>query len=195
MQYTIYEVEFSPNGRTYSYLAGEEPFEIGDSVVVLAGKDSREAIVRIVAKRCCRGNELPVSIGKMKQIVRRANDSEGSSFGKEKPQKPKKSKRAKANVEDLRKDPIVYEGFQEDGSFVFSYEDYGVDFYDGADVEVIYKLDAENAEKLRMFLGKKYVGGLEYMLVQECGSDYRKKAPTELFDEAGVKYESFTWIA
>lgn len=195
MQYTIYEIEFSPGGRNYSYIAGEEPFKVGDIVVVSAGKGNREAIVRVVAQKCCSEEALPVPIGKMKQIVRRATDDESISFGQEKTHKQRKSKQRRAGAEASGKEPCIYEGFQEDGSFVFSYEDYGVDFYDGADVEVIYKLDAENAEKLRNYLARKHVGSLESMLVQECGSDYRKKAATELFDEAGVKYKSFTWIA
>lgn len=187
--FVLYDVIFTPGGKRYSYLA-EEDYAVGDFVVVPVGQTGREAVVQIVERRT---NQDENGV-QLKKILRRANEAEVASFGKVTSHKPKKTKEQKYTG-DTPKNSSIYEGFQEDGSFVFSYEDYGVDFYDGADVEVIYKLDAENAEKLRMFLGKKYVGGLEYMLVQECGSDYRKKAPTELFDEAGVKYESFTWIS
>ena len=35
---------------------------------------------------------------------------------------------------------------------------------------------------------------IEYMILQECGPGYRRKALTELFSEAGVEYTKFTWI-
>lgn len=185
----LYDVIFAPGGKCYSYLA-EEDYAVGDYVVVPVGQARREAVVQIVERRT-RQDENGVQL---KTILRRASEAEIASFGNSASRRSKKSREA-GYTGYTPKEPCIYEGFQEDGSFVFSYEDYGVDFYDGSDVEVIYKLDAENAEKLRIYLARKHVGSLESMLVQECGSDYRKKAATELFDEAGVKYESFTWIA
>ena len=63
------------------------------------------------------------------------------------------------------------------------------------DYEVTYKLNPENTKKLHTYLSARYTGGIEYMIVQECGPGYRRKALTELFSEAGVEYTSFTWMS
>ena len=73
--------------------------------------------------------------------------------------------------------------------------DYGSELFGGMDVEVIYKLDPDETEKLRAFLAERYVGSIESMLMQECGQNFMKRGPMELFEEAGVKYEKFVWIS
>lgn len=63
------------------------------------------------------------------------------------------------------------------------------------DVEVIYKLNPGETEKLRAFLAERHVGSIESMLMQVCGQNFMKRGPMELFEEAGVKYEKFVWIS
>ena len=105
--------------------------------------------------------------------------------------KPKKSTPAEKGQSDR---PYDTDGLQTDGSFVVSYYDAASDFY-GGDVEVIYKLNPENAKLPQDYLAKKYVGSLESMVLQECGQNCMKKGPTELFEEIGLKYERFVWIS
>lgn len=42
-------VEFEDGGQTYSYLADTDDYEADDLVVVPAGYDNRETVVRIVS--------------------------------------------------------------------------------------------------------------------------------------------------
>ena len=192
----LLDVEFSPGGKAYSFLTDEYDYDVGDLVVVPSGKNDTETTVRVVAKRQCDAGREPFPVDRMKRILRRANEDEVTNFIKTERQKTKKVS-AKENSERKIKERSTYvaEGLQPDGSFVFSYEDYGVDSFDGMDIETTYILDAENTEKLRLYLSKKYVGSLESMLAQECGQDYRKKAAIELFEEAGIKYKSSCWIS
>ena len=192
----LLDVEFSPGGKAYSFLTDEYDYDVGDLVVVPSGKNDTETTVRVVAKRQCDAGREPFPVDRMKRILRRANEDEVTNFIKTERQETKKVS-AKENSERKIKERSTYvaEGLQPDGSFVFSYEDYGVDSFDGMDIETTYILDAENTEKLRLYLSKKYVGSLESMLAQECGQDYRKKAAIELFEEAGIKYKSSCWIS
>lgn len=50
-------------------------------------------------------------------------------------------------------------------------------------------------KKLRAYLSASHTGSIECMIREECGRGYRKKALTELFEEAGVEYKYFTWIS
>ncbi len=184
-------VEFFANGRMYSYLAENDYYSVGDLVVVCAGKDNHEATVRIVAKKPYDSAALPIPVEQMKYILRLATEEEKCAFAKVHLPKLKKKNPLYDYSKDSSNDTsYVAEGLQSNGSFVISYSD----SYDGMDVEVNYNLDPENTEKLRAFLSEKYKGGLESMLIQECGHGYQKKSLTELFDEIGVKYGHFTWI-
>ena len=191
----ICNVEFTPGGKTYSYVADDESFSDGDMVIVCAGKDNHETVVRIVSKRPSCDTDLSVPNEKLKHILRRADEKERATFPKSKAPKAKKKSHPNYGTQETNNRPYETDGLQPDGSLVVSYEDYGSEFFGGMDVEVIYKLDGDNAEKLRTFLSKKYVGSIESMLMQECGKNFMKKGPMELFEEAGVKYEKFVWIS
>lgn len=191
----ICNVEFAPGGKTYSYVADDEVFNVGDMVIVCAGKDNHETVVRIVSKRPSGDTDLSVSTKKLKHILRRADEKERATFPKLKTPKAITKSNLDHAAQETSSRPYETDGLQPDGSLVVSYADYGSEFFSGMDVEVIYKLDAEDTEKLRTFLSKKYAGSIESMLMQECGKNFMKKGPMELFEEAGVKYEKFVWIS
>lgn len=77
----------------------------------------------------------------------------------------------------------------------FSPFESGKNIMDGMDYEITYELNPENTKKLHEYLSVKHNGGLEHMIIQECGPGYRKKALVELFEEAGVEYNHFSWIS
>lgn len=189
---TLYDVVFVPGGKRYSYLAGGEEYEVGECVVVPAGKDGREAVVQIAAVRSCEPGELRVPEGQLKTIIRRASEAEREAFGKAEASRKPKAKAAPAKQSD---DTYISEGLQPDGSLVISYEDYGVESFGGMDYEVIYKLEPDAVKKLKAYLSAGHTGSIECMIREECGPGYRKKALTELFEEAGVEYKYFTWIS
>ena len=197
-RYELCDVEFLPGGRTYSYLAEAECYSVGDLVVVCAGRDNYEATVRIVAKRPFEEAEVSVPSVNLKTILRPANEKEMGQFAKPHKAKTKKAKKqlGKASKRDVAADPpYIADGLQPDGSLIISYSDSNVEIYGGEDIEVVYKLDPPDAAKLHAYLAQKYTGSIESMLLEECGSNYLKKGPTELFEEAGVKYERFVWIS
>ena len=191
----ICNVEFAPAGKTYSYVADDEVFNVGDMVIVCAGKDNHETVVRIVSKQDPCDARLSVPVEKLKHILRHADEKERSAFPKLKTPKAITKSNLDHAAQETTNRPYETDGLQPDGSLVVSYADYGSEFFGGMDVEVIYKLDADDTEKLRTFLSKKYVGSIEAMLMQECGQNFMKKGPMELFEEAGVKYEKFVWIS
>lgn len=163
---TLYDVVFGPGGKRYSYLAGGEEYAVDECVVVPAEQ--------------------------LKTILRRASDAESKAFGKAESSKKTKAKAAPAKQSD---DTFISDGLQPDGSLVISYEDYGVESFGGMDYEVIYKLEPDAVKKLRAYLSAGHTGSIEYMIREECGPGYRKKALTELFEEAGVEYKYSTWIS
>ena len=190
----IYNVQFTPKGKPYSYISDDDSLNVGDVVIVCAGKDNHEAAVRIVSKRPSCDAESSVPVGELKRILRAANEEERVAFAKTKKPEIKKSANAGHTAPEQNNRPYETDGLQPDGSLVVSYADYGSEFFGGMDVEVIYKLDPDETEKLRAFLAERYVGSIESMLIQECGQNFMKRGPMELFEEAGVKYERFVWI-
>lgn len=191
----IYNVQFTPKGKSYSYISDEDSFNVGDVVIVCAGKDNHEAAVRIVSKESPCDAESSVAVEKLKRILRAANDEERVAFVKTKKTNAKKPFRSSHAEPEQNNRPYETDGVQPDGSLVVSYADYGSEFFGGMDVEVIYKLDPGETEKLRAFLAERHVGSIESMLRQECGQNFMKRGPMELFEEAGVKYEKFVWIS
>ena len=191
----FYNVQFTPKGKNYTYISDEDSFNAGDVVIVCAGKDNHEAAVWIVSKNSSCDAESSVPVEKLKRILRTANEEERVAFAKTKKPKIKKSTNASHTAPEPNNRPYETDGLQPDGSLVVSYADYGSEFFGGMDVEVIYRLDPDETEKLRAFLAERYVGSIESMLMQECGQNFMKRGPMELFEEAGVKYEKFVWIS
>ncbi len=82
-----------------------------------------------------------------------------------------------------------------DGSIRISYEDYGVEAFDGSDYEVIYTLDMKNAHKLRKLLSENHQGSLEEMIRMEFGECLDKKSFASYCSENDIEQDCFTWIS
>lgn len=74
--YIFCDVEFEPDGKTYCYLAADDSYEKNDIVLVPAGKDNHEAIVRIVDKNYYQAKDAPFPVDKAKHIIRRVDEEE-----------------------------------------------------------------------------------------------------------------------
>lgn len=64
-------VEFEDGGQTYSYLADTDDYEVDDLVVVPAGYDNRETVVRIVSIEYRQPEDAPFPLEKTKHILRK----------------------------------------------------------------------------------------------------------------------------
>lgn len=67
-------VEFEDGGRTYCYLADGDEYCEGDLVVVPAGSDNHEAVVRIESIEYHSAKEAPFPVEKTKHIIRKYED-------------------------------------------------------------------------------------------------------------------------
>ncbi len=74
--YIFCDVEFESGGKTYCYLADDDTYEVGDTVLVPAGHDNHEALVRIVDKNYYSKEEAPFPIEKAKWIIKRIDEDE-----------------------------------------------------------------------------------------------------------------------
>ena len=77
--YIFCNVTFEEGGRTYYYIADNDIFEEGDWVVVPAGQDNHEAIVRIESIEYHPAEEAPFPIEKTKHILRKHEEDEDDS--------------------------------------------------------------------------------------------------------------------
>ena len=64
-------VEFEDGGQTYSYLADTDDYEVDDLVVVPAGHDNHEAVVRIESIEYRQPEDAPFPLEKTKHILRK----------------------------------------------------------------------------------------------------------------------------
>ena len=74
--YIFCDVEFDPGGKTYCYLADDDSYEVGDTVLVPAGHDNHEALVRIVDKNYYSKENAPFPVDKAKWIIKRIDEDE-----------------------------------------------------------------------------------------------------------------------
>lgn len=74
--YIFCDVEFEAGGKTYCYLADDDTYEVNDAVLVPAGNDNHEAVVRIVAKNYYAEENAPFPIEKAKHIIKRIDEDE-----------------------------------------------------------------------------------------------------------------------
>lgn len=74
--YIFCDVEFEPDGRTYCYIADEDTYEAGDTVLVPAGPDNHEVLVRIVDKNYYSAENVPFPVDKAKHIIKRIDEDE-----------------------------------------------------------------------------------------------------------------------
>ena len=59
-------VEFEDGYKSYYYISDDDTIEVGDFVLVPAGKDNHEAVVEVV----------PFPMGKTKHIIRKCTDAD-----------------------------------------------------------------------------------------------------------------------
>lgn len=82
-----------------------------------------------------------------------------------------------------------------DGTATLGVEDYDVGFFDGADYEMTYKMDAENLKKFEAILSQTHEGTLEEMIEEEFGIHLNKKNIREWFEDNGIEFEYFSWMS
>lgn len=68
------DVEFEPGGKRYCYLADDDSYEVGDTVLVPAGHHNHEALVRIVDKNYYSSQDAPFPVEKAKHITKRIDE-------------------------------------------------------------------------------------------------------------------------
>ena len=70
------EVSFEEGGKTYCYIADTDEFCVGDLVVVPAGADNHNAVVRIEAVNYCTEDKAPFPVDKAKHIIGKFDSDE-----------------------------------------------------------------------------------------------------------------------
>ena len=69
-------VVFDEGYKTYYYLTDDDSIEIGDSVLVPAGKDNHEVIVEVVNIAYFSEENVPLPVEKTKKIIRKCIEDE-----------------------------------------------------------------------------------------------------------------------
>ena len=75
-EYIFCSVEFDSGYKSYYYLTDDDTIEIGDQVVVPAGKDNHHAIVEVVDIEYFSEEDAPLPIEKTKHIIRKCTDDD-----------------------------------------------------------------------------------------------------------------------
>lgn len=83
----------------------------------------------------------------------------------------------------------------ENGGIRLSYEDFNVAAYNGADVEVIYKLNSDGRAMLETAMARTCSGTLEEMLVHEFGPRLNKNSIYLWMQAREIPFEHFVWIS
>lgn len=69
-------VVFEERYKSYYYLTDDDSIEIGDSVLVPAGKDNHEVIVEVVNIEYFSEENVPLPVEKTKKIIRKCIEDE-----------------------------------------------------------------------------------------------------------------------
>ena len=69
-------VTFDEGYKSYYYIADDDSIEIGDFVIVPAGKDNHEAVVEVVKKEYYAADEVPLPMKKTKHIIRKCTEDD-----------------------------------------------------------------------------------------------------------------------
>ena len=80
-----------------------------------------------------------------------------------------------------------------DGSIIVGYVDYDVEFFSGRDYESFYKLDKENADKLREYFTNAGYANLKDGLTDKLGKNFNDSEFCKLCDTLEIKYVHTTW--
>ncbi len=75
-EYIFCSVTFDEGYKSYYYLTEDDSIEIGDFVLVPAGKDNHEAVVEVVNIEYFSEENAPLPIGKTKRVIRKCTDDD-----------------------------------------------------------------------------------------------------------------------
>lgn len=75
-EYIFCSVTFDEGYKSYYYLTDDDSIEIGDFVLVPAGKDNHEAVVEVVNIEYFSEEEVPLPVEKIKRIIRKCTDED-----------------------------------------------------------------------------------------------------------------------
>ena len=78
-EYIYCSVTFDDSYKTYYYLTDDDSIEVGDLVMVPAGKDNNLAMVKVVKIEYFQKEKVPLPINKTKKIVRKCTDEDFDS--------------------------------------------------------------------------------------------------------------------
>ena len=70
------KVEFDEYGQEYTYIADTDDYKVDDLVVVPAGRNNREAVVKILSIEYRQPEDAPFPIEKTKHILRKYEKQE-----------------------------------------------------------------------------------------------------------------------
>ena len=74
--YIYCSVTFDEGEKSYYYITDDDTIEIGDLVIVPAGKDNHEAIVEVVDIEYFDTNDVPLPVEKTKRIIRKYSEDD-----------------------------------------------------------------------------------------------------------------------
>ena len=75
-EYIFCSVEFEDGYKRYYYIADDDEIEVGDYVIVPAGKDNHHAIVEVVDIEYFSEEDAPLPVDKTKHIIRKCTDDD-----------------------------------------------------------------------------------------------------------------------
>ena len=62
--------------KSYYYISDDDTIEVGDFVIVPAGKDNHEAVVEVVKKEYFAEENVPLPMEKTKHIIRKCTEDD-----------------------------------------------------------------------------------------------------------------------
>lgn len=74
--YIFCSVHFDEGYKSYYYLTDDDSIEVGDFVIVPAGKDNHEAVVEVVNIEYFGEENVPLPVKKTKRIIRKCTDND-----------------------------------------------------------------------------------------------------------------------
>lgn len=69
-------VEFEDGCKSYFYISDDDSVQVGDFVIVPAGKDNHEAVVEVVKKEYFAEENVPLPMEKTKHIIRKCTEND-----------------------------------------------------------------------------------------------------------------------
>ena len=75
-EYIFCSVTFDEGYKSYYYLTDDDSIEVGDFVIVPAGKDNHEAVVEVVNIEYFNDENVPLPVDKTKRIIRKCTDDD-----------------------------------------------------------------------------------------------------------------------